>query len=340
MTTSVRLTSLSAHAVCFYEDDVEMQDAIVAHVVDGLRQQEAVVVVATPEHRGALEATLGRLGADLVILRRSGRYVAVDAMELLSRFLVNGSADATLFAEHVCAVLDRAATGGRRLRVFGEMVGLLWRDGNVAAAVQLESLWNELARARSFSLLCGYPTEHLEAAGLARLRQVCERHSRVIAPGSYRAAGPGHRGLGATQRTETFLPVPEAVPAVRRFVARVLRSWGVQHLVADANLVCSELATNAVTHAGSPFQVRLERSGTSVLVAVTDAGAGTARRQLADPAAVGGRGLAIVEAVADRWDCDTFADGKVVWALFDVGSFDVGSFDVGSAGADSPGLSA
>ena len=73
--------------------------------------------------------------------------------------------------------------GGRKgpVRVYGEMVALLWEAGLVTAAIDVEALWNEIAARYSFSLLCGYPAasvagpEHADALAL-----VCGAHSDVF----------------------------------------------------------------------------------------------------------------------------------------------------------------
>ena len=79
-----------------------------------------------------------------------------------------------------------AARGaGRR---FGEMVALLWADGNYDAAIRLEELWNDLQETYSFSLFCSYPMNGFGGEALAKpLSDVCAGHSQVIPAESYTA---------------------------------------------------------------------------------------------------------------------------------------------------------
>ena len=56
-----------------------------------------------------------------------------------------------------------AAVGGRPVRIFGEMVALLWERGLVLAAIELETYWNDLARKLPFDLFCAYPSEAVMA---------------------------------------------------------------------------------------------------------------------------------------------------------------------------------
>lgn len=93
--------------------------------------------------------------------------------------------------------------------------------------------------------------------------------------------------------------------------------WGCRDSIPDAELLVSELVTNAVLHARSATQVTIERSGSTVRVSVHDAS--TARPRLRDsgPEAVTGRGLLLVDRIANRWGVDPEDAGKWVW--FEVG---------------------
>lgn len=107
-----------------------------------------------------------------------------------------------------------------------------------------------------------------------------------------------------------------SVPAARRFVAGTLRGWGDAAMVDEASLVVSELVTNAVLHAGTPFSVTLDRMTDGVLLRVNDASAVQPRGRGADVLADGGRGMALVGSLTAGWG--STADGvggKAVWAL-------------------------
>ena len=209
-------------------------------------------------------------------------------------------------------VLDEARQAGSEVRAFGEMVALLWHQGNVAGAIALESLWNDLAEQQRFSLLCAYPTTGLTAAELGDVNEVCRQHSVVHPPSSYESSSG--REAGVATRSGVFVPAPEAVAAARRFVREALASWGETHLLADGELIVSELATNAVIHGLSPFRASVERTVHAVRIAVEDAGPGLPKRRRATQDAPGGRGVAIVESLAHRWGCDQLDSGKVFWA--------------------------
>ena len=118
-----------------------------------------------------------------------------------------------------------------------------------------------------------------------------------------------------------------SVPAVRRFVVDGLTAWGELDLVEAAELVVSELSTNAALHAAAAFMhVTLERGtgAPGVRVGVEDDGPVPAdavrpRAPLDDDSEwpeldATGRGLAIVAMIAGRWGVDRTARGKRVWA--------------------------
>jgi CheY-like chemotaxis protein len=106
-----------------------------------------------------------------------------------------------------------------------------------------------------------------------------------------------------------------SVREARRFLREVLHSWGVGHVEDAAQLVVSELVTNAITHAASDCQLRLSRSATTVRVEVVDSGAGTPDPQPENPSGEHGRGMHIVGVLSLAWGTDSLgAGGKVVWA--------------------------
>lgn len=171
------------HLVQFYESDAFLAECVRDFVVAGFERGEAAVIVATKEHRQAIDELLEETEFDLQALRNSGCYVLLDASETLSRFMVDGEPEPALFSAAVGAVVAHAAEAGTGVRIFGEMVALLWQQGQVAEVLRLEELWNDLADAHPFSLLCAYPMSEFEDADA--FKGVCSRHARVIPTESY-----------------------------------------------------------------------------------------------------------------------------------------------------------
>jgi signal transduction histidine kinase/ActR/RegA family two-component response regulator len=178
------------HIVQFYESDDYLSTAVAGFLAEGLNAGESAIVIATPTHRRAFHTRLQSMGLDPDGLVRTGQLVMLDARETLSTFMDDGRLDPREFRTNVVRLLERSR-GGRvaTARAFGEMVDLLWQDGNVAAAIELEELWNDLARAYSFSLLCSYAMGRFSShAHAARFQDVCRAHTHVIPAESYTQA--------------------------------------------------------------------------------------------------------------------------------------------------------
>lgn len=107
---------------------------------------------------------------------------------------------------------------------------------------------------------------------------------------------------------------PRSVQAARQFVTATLAAWDLDDL-ADVALLCtSEVATNAIRHAGTAFRLAMEARAAEVLIEVEDGGAGEPVPALPDVESESGRGMWLVAALAARWGCDRIVGGgKVVW---------------------------
>lgn len=303
----------------FYAHDSDVVAQASAFVREGLLCDEPALLVATPAHRAAIDRHLRDAGVDTSAARAQSRFVCLDAATTLGTFMRAGALDPTLFASNVGGLLEAAVAGhGSSLRVFGEMVALLWHDGLVGAALELEGLWNDLAQTRSFTLLCAYPTEVVEASRLTDLNRVCVLHSQVLPwpRTEWSPTAPGSTGqAGVQQRSRVFVPTLDAVGAARRFAAASLTGWGLSELSDDVGLLVSELATNAVRHARSPFLVYFHHQpGDVLLVGVKDVTQDPPAPQAPGEEDVSGRGLLLVDALSRRWGCDRLPDGKLVWA--------------------------
>jgi hypothetical protein len=169
------------HLVQIYQEDASILDSLEGFVAGGLRCGDGVVVIATPSHAAALEDRLRSQGIDIETAQQEDRLIVRDAEECLDQFMVAEWPDADLFNQFVTQVLERAGRGGRRVRAFGEMVALLWAQGNNGATVRLEHLWHELCRRDSFSLLCAYPRSGFTKDAQESIRDICAAHSKVLA---------------------------------------------------------------------------------------------------------------------------------------------------------------
>jgi hypothetical protein len=190
------------------------------------------------------------------------------------------------------------------------MVGLQAAVGDFQGAIQLEGFWNELAERRDFSLYCAYPAAVVVGADRRdALHEICDLHSDVVPVEGVGAGGP-------LMQVMPLRADREACARARRFVRSTLRMWGHSgFLVEHAMLVCSELAANAVVHAGSAFSVELHAQADALRVSVSDRGPapGEAWAMRAD------HGLGLIDALCARWGVTGSEHGKTVWAELPMG---------------------
>ncbi len=172
---------LHSHFVGFYETEEFLVDSVRDFLTPGLRAGDAAIVVANDAHRDSVDRALMAAGIDLIQARGCGRYIALDASEALATFMVDGSPDAARFTTAIGQLVSRAVKSAHNVRIYGEMVAVLWDEGNVAAAIALEDLWNDLATRYPFSLFCAYPTRAFDTDASAEgYRTICGQHSTVL----------------------------------------------------------------------------------------------------------------------------------------------------------------
>jgi hypothetical protein len=283
------------HVVQFYGRDEELADRVTGYLLGALDSGGMAIVIATPEHRREFETRLEQAGVDLAAARDDGSYLALDAGQTLARLMAADKLDSAAFDRVIGAVVRRAAAGGRPVRAFGEMVALLWDDGLVTEAVQLEALWEELGARHPFSLFCAYRADSV-TRDLGAFAEVCRLHLEIV----------GSR----SGTTRTFAFSREAPTAARHFATATLNAWGAGDLADDAALVVTELAANAIVHAHSAFTVVMSVHDDLLRISVRDADPLGGTRLRAAPL----HGLGAVDALASRWGVESLGNaGKTVW---------------------------
>ena len=179
------LRAAEGHAVQFYEREEFLRRELAGFVALGLRQDEAVIVIATHVHLANLRGSLQAAGLEPETAATPGRLLCLDADETLQLIMVDGQPDPLAFEHHVTQVVHRAGSGGRRVRAFGEMVAVLLAAGRIDATLQLESLWNQLIDRVPIDLLCAYPLRAFRSCDESVFVSVCKAHSKVVPAESY-----------------------------------------------------------------------------------------------------------------------------------------------------------
>src|SRR5258706_4495132 len=216
--------SVSEHFVQFCETDAFLVNSVSEFIGAGLMAGDVVIVFATKGHRERLDERLKEDGLVVSVAHARGQYVSMDAADTLSKFMVDGLPEPERFAKVVGSIVARAAQGGRHVRIFGELVALLWAEGNQTAAIRLEELWNDLARTHAFALFCAYPMQGFdgEVHGM-EFTEICRQHSRVIPSESYTPLSSPDKRLRAITLLQQKANALEVEIAKRKRAEEALR---------------------------------------------------------------------------------------------------------------------
>jgi hypothetical protein len=148
------------HIVYSYTDDAQLAEAVCLFAGAGLQKVEAVLLVLSDTHYDPVRDCLERQGFNLADLEATGHLVCENAKNLLSTFMFDGILDEHKFKTKIGRLIQKAKAGSgnhkdRPVRVFGEMVDLIWKP-HPQATERLEELWNEIISLHSVPLLCAY----------------------------------------------------------------------------------------------------------------------------------------------------------------------------------------
>lgn len=160
------------HLVQFYgSDEARLIRNVSRYLGEALERGGAAIIVVRPALRDSFRAELSR-----------GTVVYFDAEELLAELLdERGHPDPFRFESRVATMLRELHETHGTVRAYGEMVGILWSRGAYAAAIELESLWNELLVNTEFGLFCGYPISVLGSDfQIACVQPVLASHTEVV----------------------------------------------------------------------------------------------------------------------------------------------------------------
>ena len=174
------------HFVQVYRDEAFLCEAVSEYIGTGLRRGEGAILIATPAHRALFERQLEQAGLAPAQAIERGQLVVLDAGETLGRFTPGGMPDWLTFHALIGGVIAEIRLSYPSVRAYGEMVDVLWQRGERDAAIRLEEFWNDLAKLQTFSLLCAYYMDNLDAAAYAGpLECVCKVHTHLIPARDY-----------------------------------------------------------------------------------------------------------------------------------------------------------
>jgi len=167
------------HIVYPYTNESQFAEAVCLFASAGLRKGESALLVMEESHCELIRSQLQRDGLDVAELEASGRLNCKNAEAVLKTFLFDGVIDEDAFRTKIGWLIDKAKTSSPagQVRVFGEMVDLLWMP-NPKATQRLEELWNQVINLHSVPLLCAYSLGGLRPDSLPASLLAC--HSAAV----------------------------------------------------------------------------------------------------------------------------------------------------------------
>jgi DcmR-like sensory protein len=180
MIHQVRERCKHLHAVKFYDTPASLCRTVAEFVGAGLNAGQPALVIATAEHGAEILAELHLRSFDPVQLQERGQVLMLDASDTLAMFMADGMPLPDRFSDVVASALAQLCQGRSdcTFRAYGEMVDVLWKQGQDVAAIQVEMLWNKLALTHEFSLLCAYSMGNLYKD--AGRHAIHHQHTHVI----------------------------------------------------------------------------------------------------------------------------------------------------------------
>lgn len=171
------------HIVQLYQDQQFLNRAVCRFAAAAITNGEGVILVPTVAHWDAFRPRLESEGVDVKAAEKRGQLTIVDADNLLPTFMRDGMPDSPVFLGLAQNVISEARGDGRyeKVRWWGEMVNILWERGEVAASMQLEDQFDQLAHEQDIAIFCSFLMDNFDGDVHARmLPRLGENHSHLI----------------------------------------------------------------------------------------------------------------------------------------------------------------
>ena len=171
------------HIVQLYQDQQFLNRAVCRFAAGAIANGEGVILVPTAAHWEAFRPRLQSEGVDVEAAQARGQLTVVDADELLPRFMKDAMPDAPVFLGLAADVIDHARGDARypKVRWWGEMVNVLWEQGNVAASMSLEDQFDRLAKHHDIAIFCSFVMDNFNSEVQSRLLpRLGQNHSHLI----------------------------------------------------------------------------------------------------------------------------------------------------------------
>ena len=171
------------HIVQLYQDPDFLNRAVCRFAGAAIANGEGVILVPTLAHWNTFRPRLVAEGVDVEAAQERGQLTVVDAEQLLPRIMRDAMPDSPVFLGLAGEVIGQARAGARyqKLRWWGEMVNVLWERGEVAASMNLEDLFDQLARKHDIAIFCSFLMDNFNGEVHAHLLpRLGTNHSHLI----------------------------------------------------------------------------------------------------------------------------------------------------------------
>jgi hypothetical protein len=171
------------HIVQLYQDQEFLNRAVCRFAAGAIANGEGIILVPTAAHWAAFQPRLESEGVDVTAAQERGQLTVVDADELLPRFMKDAMPDAPVFLGLAADVIASARDESRypKVRWWGEMVNILWEQGNVAASMTLEDQFDRLAKHHEIAIFCSFVMDNFQSGVQSRLLpRLGTNHSHLI----------------------------------------------------------------------------------------------------------------------------------------------------------------
>jgi DNA-binding NarL/FixJ family response regulator len=171
------------HEVAFYPNEASLVAGLVRYIEVTLHRGDVIIAMATQAHRLQILEKLRARGLHLDTAN-DGHYVWLDSMDTLSLFLVNDWPDPLLFHRVVgdlaVATVESARQRHRRVAACGQLAPILWAKGKRNAAIEVETLWDDMCHTHGIDSLCAYVSATVDRdRHLRQFDRICAVHSAV-----------------------------------------------------------------------------------------------------------------------------------------------------------------
>lgn len=171
------------HIVQLYQDQDFLNRAVCRFAGAALANGEGIILVPTLTHWNAIRPRLEAEGVDVKAAQERGQLTIIDADEFLPRCMREAIPDSPVFLGLAGDVIGQARAGGRyqKVRWWGEMVNVLWERGDVAASMNLEDLFDQLANQHDIAIFCSFLMDNFDGEVHAHmLPRLGTNHSHLI----------------------------------------------------------------------------------------------------------------------------------------------------------------